>query len=535
VHIVVFHYHLLPGGVTGVITEMRRSLLAYAPSVDHVTLVCGSEENVRPTPGTIEVVPEIGYHSRQQLALYDPEPAPASVGPVGRVEADQVARGARELSNRIVEILLERYGGEDTVWWIHNPHLGKNPAFTHAIYRIAGEHPEQRIVLHIHDFPESGRYSNLRALHIAGVEELYPQHAHVAYAVINSRDERYLENAGVRSVSYLPNPVTISADQRADIDRARVRGQLASQFGTEFPFFDPDAPLLLYPVRTIRRKNILEAALLAVLMSDPVNLVVTLPGVSRAEKPYSDLVEHAYREGLIRGLWGIGSSLQDASVSFEALQSSADAIMSSSVQEGFGFQYIAPLLLGVPLVARRLDIMDDIDELYSRSPHHFYDQVWVPAVTPSLSGPQSLLRFRYSERIDRLRAHLPETDTAKLTEEVERLIGGDALEFSFLPPQMQLAVLSDAVHHQAYRDEIRELNARLVERCEATISSTASPLHQTVEDAFGLRRFADRAERILAALGSDEEESTRKPGPGEVERSLIRVFAHVAYERLLFA
>ena len=53
--------------------------------------------------------------------------------------------------------------------------------------------------------------------------------------------------------------------------------------------FDPEKPVFLYPVRAIRRKNIFEAALIAMIAGNGGNLIQTLPGISDQEIKYSNL------------------------------------------------------------------------------------------------------------------------------------------------------------------------------------------------------------------------------------------------------
>lgn len=564
-HIVIFHYHLQPGGVTEVITAMRRALLAHAPSVDRVTLVSGSEENVdairtavesiEGSSPAIDILPEIGYKTRQSLARYDisrdsaPETGTdsgtAKRGPVGQVDSESVARGSSELSRRIAATLLERYGGDGTIWWVHNHHLGKNPAFTRALYDVAAAHPEQPIVLHIHDFPECGRYANLRFLRVAGLDELYPSLSNLTWVVINSRDQRLLTAGGVPTVHHLPNPVETGAMESPDrdggspittVNRAEIRRRLGYAFGTEFPMFDPEAPLLLYPIRTIRRKNVLEAGLIAALLPEPANLVVTLPGVSHQEKNYSAMVEHAYREGLIRGLWGIGRRLDEAGISFVELQGGADAIVSSSVQEGFGFQYIAPLLLGIPLIARRLNILGDVEPLHASRPHVLYDEVRVPMTGPTLSGPQALLRFRYTERLDRLRSDLPDPVVDRLETELDALLGGTTIEFSYLPAEMQLAVLRDVVRDPLFGEQVRSLNRDMIDRISTTIAAETTPARDLVDGIFGPTRFAEGAERIIAsAMSVNEPTAPARKRSRSVESAMLATFADLQYQRLLYS
>ncbi len=547
-HVVIFHYHLHPGGVTGVVTAMRRALLANASKVTRVTLVTGDEDNVAslraaasPSP-EIVVIPEIGYQSRLSIAGFashgaeDAGRSPAGTnGPLGQVSDEQVAAGAKELADRIVAILNERFTGPDTVWWVHNHHLGKNPALTLALYKISAHNPEQAIVYHVHDFPECGRYSNLRFLRAAGVTELYPQSPNVSWVVINSRDKRILEDAGVQEAKYLPNPVEIPPSRASDRSSHEIKERLAQTFAHEYPLFDPEGSLLLYPVRSIRRKNIIEAGLLVALLSQSANLVVTLPGTSQQEKSYSDAVQHAYAEGLIPGLWGIGERLDAAGVTFDDLQHGVDAIVSSSVQEGFGFQYIAPLVLGVPLVARRLDIMDDVVPLYRDFPHTFYQRLVVPLSGPTLSGPDVLLRFRYDERLDRLRGDLPESAMNRLEGELATLLSGENVEFSYLPVEMQVAILRDVRQHREFRDEVCALNAELVKQVEATIASKGHPTPAAILEKFGPLRFTADVEAILdGSARSSTPGSARSRTPGGTELAIREHFAQLQFHRLLY-
>ena len=45
VRLVVFHYHLLPGGVTQVIKSSAIAALKHIPGIEGITLVSGREEN----------------------------------------------------------------------------------------------------------------------------------------------------------------------------------------------------------------------------------------------------------------------------------------------------------------------------------------------------------------------------------------------------------------------------------------------------------------------------------------------------------
>ncbi len=607
--LVIFHYHLQPGGVTGVIRQTVEALHGASGVVGTIRVVSGavSDEVILPEGVIRETMPSIGYLSRQRLAEYAP-PTPSgpeadlagsggadsggpASGPVGQVSRRAVAEGALELSTRIARELLNRFGGKDRVWWVHNHHLGKNPAFTRALVEIASTRRDQPIVLHIHDFPESGRYGNLRVLADAGVTDMYPTGPNVHYVTINSRDREILLDAGVTPVTYLPNPVEAVGDtgpappgeapsppdapppgqarppaEATPPGQARppaelppheqatpLRDRLIDAYRSEFPRFGREDRIFLYPVRAIRRKNILEAALITMLQETPASLVVTLPGVSQAEKKYSAMVEHAFRDGTIPGLFGIGTSIDRFGIDFAELQSECDVIVSSSVQEGFGYQYIAPLLLGKPLIARRLEVMRDIEDLFDGYPHTWYERLLVPRETPSLSGPVSLLRFQYDERIDRLEGSLPTKVVDTLREAVAELLEGDTIEFSFLLPQMQYVVLRDIRQSESFRRDVGRLNAETLDLIEGTAAATPSPRRAAVEERFGYRRHADLLRKVLTSLeasiaperrdtdrdavsstGANTAPEADTPGALTSAETILARFAEIGYQRLLY-
>ena len=339
----VFHYHLLPGGVTSVITLSLQAAASHIPELEEILLVCGSEENletIRENLGPLlskngcrlsfAVLPELGY--------------------TDELEAEKI--GPAQLK----KTLLQKFSGY--IWWIHNYHIGKNPVFTRSIIEIALETPRQPVLFHIHDFPESARYANLRFIRKFYSDSLYPAAGNIWYAVINSRDYRLLIEAGLpkNRVVLLQNPIpgeqpvpTLDSGMRKAIEQKLSR----------HPHFRPGTPSLLYPVRSIRRKNALEAGLISVLASPRANLLLTLPGTSEQEKPYSDLVYRCFQNGSAPGAFPTAQE-----VPFLQIISFSDLIVSSSVQEGFGYLFINTVQWQKPLLARSIDIIGDFTPFF---------------------------------------------------------------------------------------------------------------------------------------------------------------------------
>jgi len=518
--LVVFHYHLRPGGVTVVITDALQALCGHRfPELTRILLVTGSEENVA------EITKRIlsGCENRERTISVD-----VCVIPEMRYAAEMpgssISGIAFEISKRLQNLI-----STDSLWWVHNHHIGKNPGFTSALLDTAAAYPQQRILLQIHDFPECARYENLQFLRSHVSRPVYPEAGNVRFAVINDRDAELLTEAGVNAsrISVIPNPVRSGmapsgGESRSERQRAARRAfsrAFPASVSQRFPGYRPDGLLFLYPVRAIRRKNVLEAGLLARLFShrsgSAANLVVTLPGTSDQERAYSDLVAHAFESGVIPGLWAAGTELDDHELSFADVTDAADLIVSSSVQEGFGYAFVQALVWQHPLVARYLDVTDGLRPMFSRYPALFYRELLVPFNVPGVSALKTLLRFRYKEQIERVRPYVPAGAIAALNEELEVLLSREDVEFSFLPAEAQFAVLS-ALRDRRFASDVCARNADLLEGVEDVIGADCSAGPQLVEDHLAFAAFAANFRAAVDAfgpgLGMRENESRTNAG-----------------------
>ena len=168
----IFHYHLLPGGVSTVIRDGVRALLAHGellPQLRRIVVVSSGDAG----PGGGGALPAEIARDRLDAVGYDDAPATPAA------------------QRQLCDLLLQRYG--DGVWWIHNHHLAKNTRFTGALLLAAAA--GQPLVLQIHDFPECGRPANLRRLRREVPASPYPIGANVRYAVLSRRDQAALHAA----------------------------------------------------------------------------------------------------------------------------------------------------------------------------------------------------------------------------------------------------------------------------------------------------------------------------------------------------
>ncbi len=529
--IVVFHYHLLPGGVTDVVVHSVRAVVAHRDDVREVVLVAGRADNTAtvrdrladlPVPVSIDVLPEVDY-----------------------TDPHETTDEAHARAASIERALTDRYAGDDALWWVHNYHVGKNPALTLALCRIAALENAPRMLLHVHDFPECARYENLAYLTRIAGRSPYPTGPNVRYAVINARDRRLLVEVGLPAerVGLLLNPVEGApgdgtpgpAGASSAADRERVVARLADYAADTGQRFHPDGPLVLYPVRTIRRKNVLEAAAIARL-APGANLIVTLPGVSDAERPYSDLVRYAYEDRRIHGIWGIAPRDADYALSYEAIAAASDVVVSSSVQEGFGLLFVNALRWRKPLLARRLDVLESLQPLFSGYPATFYDTFRVPMRSPSITSMQAYLRMRYNERLAGLEDVIPPLARERLDADLDELLAGEAIDFSFLPAQMQLTVLGD-LREEGFGALVKAMNGELVSAVAGPADPTAAAppdREAAIAELLGYEAYAD----AFAALWDGGQADARAGREGTaryegVQDALTGAFARIGQLRLL--
>ena len=341
---------------------------------------------------------------------------------------------------------------------------------------------------------------------------LYPEGTRVRYALINARDLRLLRDAGIPEpgLFLLENPVSPPVEDRWTEDKRGLRALLF-----------PDAAYslhqtLLYPVRSIRRKNVLEAGMLLRLVEAPLRLVVTLPGVSKPEKAYSSLVESAFASGLIPGEFGVGIRRTDLRI--ERMAAACDMVVSSSVQEGFGYLFVQALQWGLPLLARRLETIPDAMGLYNGYPAHFYGGLMCPLESSERSG----LLSQYHEKLRRIGRLLPAGVVERLDTELTALLAEDCVDFSYLDPPLQVRLLRASAQPD-FRRALRDCNRDLVVGFGALLDERPPARKGAVEERFGLAAYAGRVDALLDSFDEPAQKASAAP-PQTVQEKVKAAF-----------
>jgi len=334
-NIVMLHYHLNHGGVTQVMANQLRALDQVCTRADRVRVAVFCDGQVGGWPAELASglrAVDVTLHAVPRL----------------RYDAQPVAEVAQLTVQLRAQLSALGYAPDDTILHVHNHGLGKNASLPGALQRLAAE--GFALLLQIHDFAEDLRPRNYDHLCSAWqtadlTPTLYPQAAHIHYAVLNQRDRRVLAGAGVPAdrLHYLPNSPALNAPVAA---RDAARRSLHARFGI------PDsARFLLSPVRAIRRKNVGEMLLWSVLAGPDTHIGVTLAPLNPAVQPYYQRWRTLVSELQLPVHFEIGGQ---SGLPFEVNSAAADLILTTSVTEGFGMAFLESWLAERVLVGRDL-------------------------------------------------------------------------------------------------------------------------------------------------------------------------------------
>jgi hypothetical protein len=512
--LVIFHYHFLPGGVTDVVTSALISYLNHSKGISCIKVVSGRLQNLDIIKNKImSAVPET-----KMLSLT------FEVFPY----IDYVEKIDTDINAEILQRELEsRYSLDKNVWWIHNYHLGKNPIFTKALLNILHT-SQQRMVFQIHDFPECSRYALLNRLKEYIKDDFYPQNNNVKYVVINNRDRQNLINAGMNknSVFLLENPIQLVNWTCESQSKTLVT--LSKKWTESFPSWKKNEKYMLYPVRAIRRKNIAEAALLATLSEK--NLIITLPGISETEKKYSEKCKKIFSEGLTPGMFGIGINIESNGLSFKDLITASSLILSSSIQEGFGYLYLNSMNWGKPLLAKDLDILSSFKKSFTGFPSYFYEKLSVPI---NLENRKDLLE-QYLKKFNNLKSQMNHKIISDLKEKIISIFNEEYVDFSYLSLDEQINVLHRIKNENDYREKCKKINIFLINKLNSLIVRETIPSHKTLQENWSLKSYSIKSEKIVNSFTNEPIYLVENLKDLFIYETMLLNFADPQYLRLLY-
>lgn len=477
--VAMVHYHLRGGGVTRVI-ELALSALE-APGGARAVVLSGEapREGTLPEGTRVAVVPQLGY---------------GSTG--GGAEGVRAARAAA----------VAALGRAPDVWHLHNHCLGKNLTLAMLAADLAAS--GQKVLLQIHDFAEDWRPSGYRLLLDACGQDvdalsrmLYPLAPNVSYAVLNSRDAAMLQSAGAPpdAVHLLANAVRVP--RAADPEEvSAVRRTLASSAGR----------LFLYPVRPIRRKNLGELLLHALTAEGEAALAVTLEPQNPAERPaYEAWCAVALELGLPVSF---GASRHGSLVT---LLAASDAVLSTSVAEGFGLAFIEPWLAGREFRGRNLpEVTRDLTAAGLELPGT-YDRLDVPVDWVGLADLAGRVEARLREAY--LTCGLPAGGDLTRRALREMVRDGD-VDFGSLDEELQARVLRRLAGDRAARARVAGTLWGVGKAGQPVIDRNRA----LIRDRFGENRYRASLLEVYRSLGAPGSGRAGHLDGGVLRQSFLR-------------
>jgi glycosyltransferase involved in cell wall biosynthesis len=423
-HLIIVHHHLRPGGVRRVIERTLPHILSVAGrGPHHITLACGEASDAE--------------WNRALSAALGGVTVELFVDPAFLYLAEQ-ARSPGRIRTRVAKAvtrLLEK-GPGDRLIWAHNPGLGRNLLLTEALGRGCMTRAIPMIAHH-HDWWFENRWwrcNEIRECGFATLQQiarvLFPASGLVRHATINRADAGILRRHLHARSAWLPTPM-----DPAELEgKARpARRWLAETLGI-------DAPVWLLPCRLLRRKNIAEAILLTRWLRPGAWLVSTGGPSSTDEETYHDRLIHAARRGKWQLRLGVLANGRGSEPSVPDLLSASEAVLFTSIQEGFGLPYLEAAAAKRPLIARSLpNVAPDLERLGFRFPQLYQELL----VHPDLFDAPAE-RERQRQLFRAWMAELPSACRAWV--EVPTLLSGERVDrpvpFSRLTLTAQLEVLS---------------------------------------------------------------------------------------------
>ncbi len=458
--IAMVHYHLRRGGVTRVIQNAVEALSGEAVTCVVVTGEEPPQKDVMNVP--MAQVEGLGYDEQ-------------GAGPDPDALLERVRRAVRKVVGRSPD-----------VWHIHNHALGKNPQWTRAVSRMAAE--GESLLLQIHDFAEDGRPDNYR--HLLGAlgpandhdlgRTLYPPQANVHYAVLNNRDLQIMRKAGVAEerIQLLPNAVWTGESKtatRLEPDRSK--------------------PLYLYPTRAIRRKNVGEFLLWSAMDSGEGRYGITLAPQSKLEIPhYERWQAFADAQGLpVEFEMGMRHDFQD-------LLAAADALVTTSIAEGFGLAFLEPWLADRMVIGRNLpEITQEFVEA-GVVLDALYEQLSVPADWIDADALKSRIGEKLGASYEAYGRRATPTDAEVA---YHAAVSGARVEFSRLDESFQETVISRLRSSSEACSEVRP--ARLVDLAQLDVDRIQTN-KERVAEKFGLDQYRERLMRLYEGVMNSRAE-----------------------------
>jgi hypothetical protein len=281
---------------------------------------------------------------------------------------------------RALEKLFTDADGGNCLVWAHNLGVGRNLLLARELASACAERGLP-LISHHHDWWFDNRWARWLELRRFGFRTLtasaravFSEQGHTVHAAINNADAAILWRHFGKASFWLPNltePASPPSPVRVRAAHCWLRNKLAHG----------DAPVWLLPCRALRRKNIAEALLLTRWLRPEAWLVVTGAASSADEVFCFRALEMAAHQHHWRLRLGVLAGDESRKPSVADMLGASEAVLLTSIQEGFGLPYLEAAAAQRPLLARRLpNIAPDLERFGFRFPQAYDDILIAPVL-----------------------------------------------------------------------------------------------------------------------------------------------------------
>ncbi|MFT4304344.1 MAG: HAD-IIB family hydrolase [Candidatus Woesearchaeota archaeon] len=375
------HYHMKSGGVKIVIENLMKAFDLY--SKNKFSLIeAGEQFDYSPKSKINHIkIPEIDYidkkfSSYEKLLIY-----------------------SKKIAKKIEKYLNLK---NKCVLHVHNPNLFKNSFLSKSLEILANDNDNLLLIVQVHDFAEDNRQAQLKLMQTCtgkidknlAANLAYPLADNIIYFTINSRDKRLLKKIGIPHERIFLFPNAVNTEFFNVKTKSNGLKRLLSTYAQKNGYnFSEKRKILLYPVKIIQRKNVIEAILLLNILNsikDEYQLLITLDASSKYDIKYSDVIKDYVKKNNLPVTIGFGFKIISSNEirSYDStgkiteyllpdLMSISEAIISTSMLEGFGFAFIEGWIANKKIIGRRIDfIIEDFEKKGIKFPG-MYDKIMI--------------------------------------------------------------------------------------------------------------------------------------------------------------
>ncbi len=464
--VAIIHYHLRPGGVTQVI---RNALAALAETGVQAVVFSGEPPSPTMPVKPCAVLDALGYHDT--ASQHSPE----------------------DTVKDLISTAKQQLGGMPDVWHIHNHALGKNLILPEVVYLLARQ--GQRLLLQIHDFAEDLRADNYKFLRDYLCPEepeqlgarLYPQGSHIHYALLNQRDLAFLKAAGGQPEQFhhLPNAVSMEDGKATEMPQEKTF----------------HGKLYFYPVRAIRRKNIGELLFWSAIATEEGHFAIARAPQNPVALPiYDDWVKFAQSLRLPVE-FGLGETWKGE---FSQLLSSASALVTTSVAEGFGLAFLEPWFVKRPLIGRKLPEITDEFEDRGIDLSTLYTRLDIPVEWVGRDHVHHAVQTALAKVYDAYERRGRPDDVERA---VHAAISGEYVDFGRLNEPLQKMVIEHLMQTSSARNEI---STHLLPKQKDHQDEIIERNYTVVMEQYNLKKYQERLLSLYHTVAESETGSLRE-------------------------